>query len=261
MSMFRREDIIFENDKTYSGSMLSNKEIIDAVYEASLHFIDLMNITSLKKIIIKQMAIFESTLGTARNFGEKAIIELAYVTAVNLKYDPQRNDKELHKIAMATLCHEFCHVRDFELIWKKLVKDDFNMKHEMELGFDVWTEFFATYNSFIICEDDLLYDSFKKSFQNKDGNRSYYASRVLGYYLNKGHSVYCDQLVETYLIKQEVNKLVKCLGKMISAYADISKSDLIECAELIKRTYERSFSLNALSPINSRGLPQKWLRD
>ena len=252
--MFGRDDIIFENDIFVSGSMISKEEIVDAVYEASTYFINEMNITSLNKIIIKPIAFFESTLGTARNNGEKSTIELAYVTAVNIKNDPKRNVIKKHKEAMATLCHEFCHIRDFELVWKRLIKEDENSKQEIELGFDVWTEFFATYCSFYIYEDVRLYDSFKNSFQGKGGNKNYYTSRLLGYYLNEGHSKYCNQLVKMYLNKDEVDVLVNCFKKMISAYAEISKSDLMKCGNLITKTHERSFSYNNLTPISPHDL-------
>ena len=252
--MFIRENIIFENDATINGSMISKDEIIDAVYEVSLKLIDEMKITSLKKIIIKRMDFFEKTLGTARTNGKSATIELAYVIAVNIKNDPKRNNKEKHKEAMATLYHEFCHVRDFELIWKRIIKEDGNISKELEIGFDVWTEFFATYSSFTIYEDIRLYDAFKDSFQRNTSDKEYYTSKVLGYYLNKEHSIYCNELVEMYLNKGEVDKIVSCFERMISAYSEISESDLKECGRLIQKTYERGVLHDKLIPMNAYNL-------
>lgn len=249
--MFLKENIIFEQDILLSGSMVSKEEIIDSVYEASLKLIDEMKITSLNRIIIKPIAFFESTLGMARSNGDKTAIELAYITAVNIKDDPERNVKEKHKEAMATLYHEFCHIRDFELIWKRLIKQGENVSKELEKGFDVWTEFFATYSSFDICEDVRLYDSFKKNFQGNGKNKDYYTSRLLGYYLKQGRSSYCDQLVNMYLNKTEVDMLTKCFKRMIENYSEISGVDLSACGVLIERTYERSFSYDKLMPISS----------
>jgi len=257
--MFKKENIVFENDILMGGSMVSKEEIVDAVYDASLELISEMNITSLVGIVIKPLVLFESTLGTARSNGEKSIVELAYITAVNIREDPERNVIEKHKEAKATIYHEFCHIRDYELVWKRLSP---NAKGDsiIKLGYDVWTEFYATYASFSKYEDVRLYDSFKNSFEKRDEKRDYYTSRLIGYYLNEGHNPCCERLINLYLNKDVVDNLIKRLKKMLIVYENITEDDLCECGKLIKKTRERTVVYEKLTPINSYNLFIKKLK-
>ena len=146
----------------------------------------------------------------------------------------------------------FYHIIDFEQIWQRLCTKFPAEISRFKDGFDIWTEFHATYSTFDILEDHQLYIDFKKVFEENKNieKKTYYTSRILGYYLKDNHADECDMLIQKHLNNKWVLEISKQLNHMKIYYTEISINDLISLKDLIEKCISYREQFNEYKPIS-----------
>ena len=220
--MFTRENIDFEDslliDSIVDNPELLKKSIVDSIFILASEMAKEIGIKSLSQIVIRRCILFDGQRGSVNRVDGE--LQLSYKTAINLTR-PENAKK--YSQALITLRHELIHLYDREMLYLKLCQ---NSSHNVEAGYSIWTEFHATYSTFDIMEDMELCDDFETVF-TKGGDKKYYLSRLLGYYLHSEHSKRCEQLINYKIGKQTVLDIVKILKKMIVVYPQIPADDLV----------------------------------
>lgn len=242
--MLTQENIIFENACFIAESILQiNKEaIVKSIYKQVIPILEELKIYSLQKIIIKDLSLFDCILGTARMNSISSTIKLSYQTAIQLSDVSHRE----HNEGLATLYHEMYHIKDYENIGKQLLHAS-EKTAETETGYDLWTEFFATYSSFSVCESSHVYESFDSCFNKWDSpinDKKYYLSHLMGYYLNKGHSSTCEQLISKHLCKKYVQQLSVKLMSILEQYPAVSIKNIEELKTLMDKVATNKYDLS-----------------
>lgn len=160
--MLRKENIIFE-DSIYIVGGYDIERIKNKILELAERMIFELDLFSLEKIYIRRQLLLDDKLGMAR--GDKEIC-LSFGTAIKLALEDNHNDIR-RRDALATLYHEGYHIYDFRQLMRKLIlccPDIQNEQSELSKGYRLWTEFFAVFSTFDICEQEHKYDSFENVF-------------------------------------------------------------------------------------------------
>ena len=214
--MLTKDDIVFQNEtllKTIYEDFSSLKEnVVDTIFRLTNEVAGELGVRRVNKIIIRDKILFDNKRGAM--FYKTGDVELSYQTVMALI---QKDNEERYKSGVVTLRHELCHVLDREQI---LCKIPAQLSDEEMSGYVIWTEFFATYSTFAIKEDDGLYDALQKAL-NENGEKKYFISRVFGYYLSKGHSQRCDDLLLRHFDKTSISNIAIQLTIMLSTYPNI----------------------------------------
>lgn len=186
--MFTKENIQFESEIFIVGDESTKEAIKSKLVCLVNQMIELLKLDSLERVIIKSQVLFDSNMGTA--YADKTI-KLSFPIASILANGSDGGHSPQYMDALATLYHEGYHVSDHQQVRRKLV----NPSLTALVGYSIWTEFFAVYATYFICEQGHQYSSFHNVFSKhpKDGNKCmYYASHLMGYMLHNGHSTQCD---------------------------------------------------------------------
>lgn len=247
--MFTKDSIHFEETlliDMFAKDPVSLKEnIIDTIFRLSSKIISELGITTLNNVIIRKQILFDSKRGVV--FIRSGDVQLSYLTAIDLI---QSEDTERFKKGLATLRHELVHVYDRQMV---LLKIHSKLSDNGADGYAVWTEFYATHSTFYIQEDDSLYDAFENVFNN-GGDKKYYLSRVLGYYLHSEHSTRCDRLLSVNIGKQLLAEITIMLKIMLAKYPHIDICHFASLNNLIEKALNTPIELG--EPIDI----YDWLR-
>ena len=236
MIMFSKENIVFDVNRFFVEQYCKNKDqIIDSIYVLTNTWVEKLNISSLNQITVKDIQLFDNELGkvdfSIGSGGLVSNIYLSYSTAVNLVKDSPFYTAAKYNNAYATFCHEIYHVYDREQLLKRssiFVNMDKSKKAEILAGLKIWTEFFAAYSTFEICEQTHVYDDFDSSLHDwplRVDKISYNISRLLGYHLKSGHSIRCDTLIAK-LNSKFISSIESLLKEMLAKYPVITANDL-----------------------------------
>ena len=118
------------------------------------------------------------------------------------------------------------------------------------------------YSTFNICEKESKYESFEMVFSERQRNFDdcrYFASQIMGYWLNIGHDSKCDRLVAQYLNPDYVEGAKQILQDMLTRYQNISCDDLESLSDLFDKLVSNEIDLSKLQPL-SQGEFLKMLR-
>ena len=230
--MLSKADIEFEFDPMEYASIVPREAIQAAILEETNNYIDELNISRLKKVIVKSTELFDTELGIA-NY-KQGTITLSRKIAVNLV------DKNslLYHTALSVLKHELYHFWDYQNCLAKICLCKLDDRQEIFEGYKCWTEFYASYMTFDVCQNQALYNSFKQVFSDpnkKIDDKRYYTSQILGYYLQEGHSDECDALIYKYLNRKCLEGVKKRLGDMVAKYPHISGECFVELLSAINK--------------------------
>ena len=241
--MLTKDDIIFDVNGIFMEQHCKNKDqIIASICDLANNLIEKLNITSLRKITIKEINLFDSELGKAvfsfNRTGLVSEILLSYTTAIRLEKESQFYTEAKFSYAYATLCHEFYHIYDREQLQRFssiFLSTGRDTSVYISAGLKIWTEFFAVYSTFEICEQSHIYDDFEKAFGDwplKAHKLSYNISRILGYHMQRNHDNRCDVLLNQLNAKC-VSSVTCLLSEMLEKYPAITANDLIKLKEQI----------------------------
>lgn len=229
--MFTEANIQFDSEFLIGVDENRKKEIRRKLYVLVDEMIEQLALESLQKVVIKSQILFDSNLGTA--YADRTI-KLSFSVASALANGLDSNHPEKYMDALATLYHEGHHISDYQQVRHKLL----NLSPEASIGYKIWTEFFAVYSTYCICEQDYQYSSFESIFSKypKDDEKCrYYTSHIMGYLLHDEHSAECDRLVNQHLNTKHIQATEKHLRGLLEKYPNISIDDLIVLKELFDK--------------------------
>lgn len=239
-------DITFESGSEMMLSLLKidSKSIINAVYSTLSEAISELQISSLHSVVIKGVNLLESELGKAEfedSGGQlSSMLTLGYITATNLRKDSKFYSEAKYKNALATVWHELYHIYDREKAIEPFINGPLFSYPDIKTimaGINIWMEFFAVYSTFSICEQEHIYNDFRKAFQSQpyDLNSVFYnTSRLLGYYLHKKRNSICDQLLQEHISDSvTLSNVKRLLESMLERYPAFTSSDFINLYNLL----------------------------
>lgn len=265
--MINSPKILFENiqqiDILSNGMKYSKESIITSIHELATQIINELKVTSLKNIIIGEVSLYEKVLGEARMNSQKSEIKISYKIAVNLVNNHSLGyEQENKKDALATFYHEFYHILDYEKVWRNLSKQQLAscQLNDVQCGYDIWTEIYATYAAFNIKEQARIYNNFEYVFlyDNENiSNKKYHTARLLGYFLREEHSSTCDELIEKYLHTYTFKQVSDLLVEMLNSYPNITAENLVQLNVLIEKSISNNIDFDKLKPIDIATILQK----
>lgn len=241
--MFSKADVIFESSHFIAEKALQidKQVILESVHRVAADILQELQIHSLNKIIIKNLNLFDNVLGTARMNSMNSSIALSFEAAIQLS----DIDNEMYQEGLSVLYHEMYHIKDYEIMGSSLLNHASN-NSVIETGYDLWTEFFATYSSFNVYEAECVYDSFDTCFLTWDSpleNKKYFLSHLMGYYLNSEHSSRCEQLINKHLCKKHVQRLSTHITDMLKQYPSVSMTKFEELEILISKVATTKYDI------------------
>lgn len=254
--MFTEANVRFGSEYLVAVDENRKNEIRRKLYVLVEEMIEQLALRSLEKVVIKSQILFDSNLGTA--YADKTI-KLSFSVASTLADGIDRCHPEKYMDALATLYHEGYHISDYQKVMKKLL----NPSLTMENGYKIWTEFFAVYSTYSICEQDHQYSSFESVFSKypKDEEECRYCtSHLMGYLLHNEHSSECDRLINRFLNTKHIKETEKHLREMLEKYPNISINDLNILKELFDKLLCDKIDLTDLREISQEDY-MKMLRN
>lgn len=235
--MLTKDDIVFEEDYYAHTHIYSQDEVKEALVELINAFVVELGIKRLDKVIVKKTDFFDTKLGIAsyKNYEIVLANSVAFCLVDKSARFYQRN--------LAVLKHELYHFQDFQnLLLNRVLKRISEINDEVIGNFHYWTEFYASYSTFDVCEDDDLYKSFEDVFEksySSDADKKYYTCRLFGYYLHNNHSERCDDLIAKYLSDEAIEKTANSFRSVLQNYPKFSAEQLkgvgIAVGEVINR--------------------------
>ena len=232
--MLSKNDIVFQDETIlkmiYKNFSSLKENIVNTIFQLSNEIARELGISRLNKIIIRDKILFDNKRGAM--FFKTGDVELSYQTVMDLI---REDDEERYKRGLVTLRHELCHVLDCEQILCRIYS---RLSDEGMSGYLIWTEFFATYSTFTIKEEDSLYDALESALKERD-NEKYYLSRVFGYYLSDGHSPKCDNTFNQYFDQTNISNISNRLERMLYIYPNIPMLYFAELNKLFDNLLKR----------------------
>ena len=246
--MLTKDDIVFEEDYYAHTHIHSQDEVKESLVELINTFIPELGIKRLDKVIVKKTDFFDTKLGVA-NYKNYTIVlanSVAFCLADKSARFYQRN--------LAVLKHELYHFQDFQnLLLNRVLKRISEINDEVMGNFHYWTEFYASYSTFDVYEDDDLYKSFEDVFDksySSDADKKYYTCRLFGYYLHNDHSERCNSLIAKYLSEEVVEKTANSFRSVLQGYPKFSAEQLKDIGITIGEVINRQEKPPVYTPIS-----------
>ena len=256
--MLTRDDIVFEEDYCAHAHIHSQDEVKESLVELINTFIPELGIKRLDKVIVKKTDFFDTKLGVA-NYKNYTIVlanSVAFCLADKSARFYQRN--------LAVLKHELYHFQDFQnLRFNIICKRVSEVNAKVLDDFYYWSEFFASYSAFDVCEDEKLYSSFKsafeKSYSSKD-DKKYYASQLMGYYLHGNHSSTCDKLVQDYLSGEYIEQATALFNSVLRTYPSFSTEQLNNIGMILTELVDKKEAPPIYTPVSRTDILRDIIR-
>lgn len=257
--MLTKDDIIFEEDLFAHSHIHSQEEVKEALVELIRTFVAELGIKRLDKVLVKKTDFFDTELGIA-NYKNYTI-----VLANNIAYCLADKNARFYQRSLAVLKHELYHFQDFQnLLLNRVLNRLPEINAEVLHNFRYWTEFFATYSTLDICEDENLYSSFRsvyeKSYSTQE-EKKYYACRLMGYYLHKKHSNVCDELVEKHLSAEHLEKAKEVLLLGLNEYPYFSTESLKELDAIMDAIIIKNVEPPIYTPVSRAELLKELIKN
>lgn len=235
--MLTQDDIVFEEDLFANSHMHSQEEVKEALVALIRDFVAELGIKRLDKVIVKKTDFFDMERGVA-NYKNYTIV-LANRTAYSLA-DKNARFYQQH---LAVLKHELYHFQDFQnFLLNRVLKRGPEINAEVVEDFCYWSEFFASFATFDVCEDEDLYSSFEEVFDKSSSTvkeKKYYTCRLFGYYLQDKHSERCDELIAKYLSDKVLEKTVNNFKAVLQSYPKYTDEQLKNIRLAINEVIEK----------------------
>lgn len=246
--MLSRDSIVFEYDTLAHAHTVSQDTVKDALVVLVNEFITELGIFRLDKVIVKETNFFETELGLAnyKNF--------TIVLANQIAYRLTDKGNRFYRSALAVLKHEMYHFLDYQnLLLNRVRKHITQFNDEILMDYKYWTEFFASFSTFEVCEDEDLYASFKSVFEksySSSEDKKYYTCRLFGYYLHDNHSKLCDELVAKYLSNDAIEEITINFKSVLQSYPNFSTEQLRNIGLAISKVIVKQDEIATYTPIS-----------
>ena len=246
--MLTQDDIVFEEDLYANSHIHSQEEVKEALVELIRAFVVELGIKRLDKVIVKKTDFFDTELGVA-NYKNYTIV-LANRTA----YCLADKNARFYQQHLAVLKHELYHFQDFQnLLLNMVVKRVPEINAEAAEDFRYWSEFFASFSTFDVCEDEDLYSSFEAVFDKSYSTakeKKYYTCRLFGYYLQDKHSERCDELIAKHLSDKALEKTVNSFKSVLQSYPKYTAEQLKNIRLAISEVIEKQEDVATYTPVS-----------
>lgn len=246
--MLTKDDIVFEEDYYAHTHIYSQDEVKEALVELINAFVVELGIKRLDKVIVKKTDFFDTKLGIAsyKNYEIVLANSVAFCLVDKSARFYQRN--------LAVLKHELYHFQDFQnLLLNRAFKRIPEINAEILDDCHYWSEFFASFSTFDVCEDEDLYSSFEAVFDKSystANEKKYYTCRLFGYYLNENHSKRCDELMAKYLSDKALGKTASCFQSVLQSYPKYTAEQLKNIRLAINEVIEKQEDIATYTPVS-----------
>lgn len=256
--MLTRNDIVFEEDLLAHAHIYSQDEVKEVLIELIDAFVKELGIKRLDKVIVKKTDFFDTKLGIA-NYKNYTI-----VLANNIAYCLADKSARFYQRSLAVLKHELYHFQDFQnLLLNRVFKHISEINADILDDFHYWSEFFATYSTFEVCEDEEVYSSFKsvyqKSYSSKE-DKKYYTCQLMGYYLHENHSAVCDELVQNYLSDEHIEQATELFNSILKTHPSFSTEQLKNIGVIMNELIIKKVEPPIYTPISKNKLLSDLIR-
>lgn len=246
--MLTRDDIVFEEDYYAHSHIHSQDEVKEALVELINTFVAELGIKRLDKVIVKKTDFFDTKLGIA-NYKNYTI-----VLANNIAYCLADKNARFYQRSLAVLKHELYHFQDFQnLLLNRVFKRVPEINAEILDDFHYWSEFFASFSTFDVCEDEDLYSSFEAVFDKSYSTakeKKYYTCRLFGYYLHENHSKRCDELIGKNLSDKALEKTSSSFKSVLQSYPNYTAEQLKDIRLAISEVIEKQEDIATYTPVS-----------
>lgn len=247
--MLTRDDIVLEEDLYAHAHVHSQDEVKEALVELINAFVVELGIKRLDKVIVKKTDFFDTKLGISsyKNFTIVLANSVAFCLADKSARFYQRH--------LAVLKHELYHFQDFQnLLFNRILKRISEIDDEVMDSFHHWTEFYASYSTFDVYEDDDLYKSFESVFDksySSDADKKYYTCRLFGYYLHENHSERCEELMTKHLSDGALEKTVNSFKSVLQSYPKYTAEQLKSISLAISEVIDKQDDIATYTPVST----------
>ena len=255
--IFLRDNIVFEYDALAHAHTVSQDSVVDELVLLVNRFISELGIIRLDKIVVKETNFFETELGLA-NYDNYTI-----VLANHIAYRLADRNNRYYQSALAVLQHELYHFLDYQNLRLNCVRKNIPTFNTIVLNdFKCWTEFFASFSTFNVCEDENLYASFRAIYEKiytTDKEKKYYACRLFGYFLHAGHSEKCDELVNKYLLLSAIDETINSFKSVLQSYPIFSAEQLRNIGLAIEKVITTQKTSPIYTPVSKKDFWERML--
>lgn len=255
--MLSRDNIVFEYDVLAHAHTVSQDIVKDELVTLINDLLNELQIIRLDQVVVKETKFFETELGIA-NYENYTI-----VLANRIAYHLADKSNRFYQSSLAVLMHELYHFLDYQNLLLNCARKQIPQLSAAVLNdYRCWTEFFASYSIFEVCEDENLYTSFESVFAkgySTDKDKKYYTCRLFGYYLHGGHSERCDKLVAKYLSKNALEKATSSFQSILQNYPQYSTEQLRNIGLAISEVIDKQDDIANYTPISTKDFWQRML--
>lgn len=257
--MLTKDDVVFEEDLFANSHIHSQEEVKEALVELIRAFIAELGIKRLDTIIVKKTDFFDTELGIA-NYKNYTI-----VLANNVAYCLADKNARFYQHSLAVLKHELYHFLDFQnLLLNRVFKRVPEINAEVLDDFHYWSEFFASFSTFDVCEDEDLYNSFEAVFDKSYSTakeKKYYTCRLFGYYLHENHDKRCDELIAQHLSDKVLEKTANSFKSVLQSYPKYTAEHLKNIRLAISEVIEIKEDIATYTPVSREDFWKRMLNE
>lgn len=255
--MLSRDNIVFEFDALAHVHTVSQDTVKDELVVLVNKFIAELGIYGLDKIVVKETKLWDVERGLA-DYKSNTI-----TLANNIAYCLADKSSLLYPSPLAVLKHEMYHFLDYQnLVLNRARNNITQLDADFWNNYRYWTEFFASYSTFEVCEDEELYSSFESVFEKSNSTckeKKYFTCRLFGYYLHDSHSEKCDKLVAQYLSGKALEKTVSSFKSVLQSYPCYSAEQIINAGLAINEVIETKDDIASYTPISKEDFWKQML--
>lgn len=246
--MLTRDNVVFEFDALAHAHTVSQDTVKNELVVLVNKFITELGIYKLNKVVVKATKLWDDERGLA-NYQNHTI-----TLANDIAYHLVDTSSPLYHNSLAVLKHEMYHFLDYQnLLLNCARKNIVHFSDDVRNDYKWWTEFFASYSTFEVCEDERLYTSFESIFEKSDSSdekKKYYVCRLFGYYLHDNHSEKCDKLVGKYLSDKALEKMANSFKSVLQSYPNYTNVQLRNIGLAINEVIDKQDDISNYMPVS-----------
>lgn len=252
--MLTKNDIIIEESLFPESDIIDYEKQISDLLSLINDLISEFNIRTLKKIIIKNNVLISKEQGRAvfNGIQMQSHIELGRITFCQFNNSNLSNPQEQCR-ALATICHEVCHIYDKENCVKALserIPDE--LFDVFKIGIQNWSEYLAYYLTCKIYADKGVikdYNEITSHIKQRPSDNDikmfyYFTSKIIAFYTNKECKLYHNSVISHFIYTNKYcEDIMKILLNIYDKYPDhICIDDFIQLGQTYHKYGESSIS-------------------